>query len=112
MPVTRLVSINANGGSWTPIVATMAAHEVQIVEDGSVTAQGIAAQFKSDGFGTTDTYPPGQVIQLVGHGNDGAAGLPAQNAPGGFNYRAGDTYCQLRSATASGTVVRVVESET
>lgn len=106
MPKTRLVSLNANTGAWTPIAASIAAHGVEISEDGSVTPQGIEAQFATDNFATTDTYPPSATLQITGHGNDGAAGLPPQP------YRSGDVYCQLRSATATGTVVRVVESET
>lgn len=112
MPATRLINLNANTGAWTLILATMPAHGVQILEDGSAAPQGIAAQFPGDGYSTTDTYAPGQVIELAGHGLNGVLGLPAQNSPGHFNYRAGDAYCQLRSASASGTVVRVVESET
>jgi hypothetical protein len=111
MPRTRLIPINAATGAFTPVLATIPAASVQIVEDGSVSpAQGLAIQFPADGYATTDTYPPGQPIQLHARPT-GALGLPAQNASGAFNYRPADTYCQVRSATSTGTVIRVVESE-
>lgn len=111
MPFTRLIAINANSGAFTPILATMAAHSVQIVEDGSVNPQqGIALQFPGDGYATTDTYPAGQAVTIEARPT-GALGLPAQNGVGNFNSRPADAYCQARSATATGTTIRVIESE-
>lgn len=114
MPVTRLIALNANSGAYTQITATIPARTVEIVEDGSVPAQGLEAQFPGDGFGVTDTYAASVPIELTGAGRDGNLGLPVQNSANGagaFNYRAADVYCQLRSATATATTVRVVESE-
>lgn len=112
MPRTRLISINPSSGAFTPVLATIPAATVQIVEDGSVAAaQGLALQFPGDGYATTDTYPPGQAVQLTARPT-GTLGLPPQNSSGAFNFRPADPYCQVRSATATGTVIRVVESET
>ncbi|MGH9467915.1 MAG: hypothetical protein ACRD1Y_11230 [Terriglobales bacterium] len=105
MPAVRLIALNANSGSYTPITASIPARTVIIVEDGSVIRQGLQAQFPADGYAATTTYPSGDAIELEGAGHDGICGLPAQP------YRAADVYCQLRSATASATTVRVSESE-
>lgn len=107
MPKTRLIAIAGDGGAYTQIAATIPAGQVEIVEDGSVAGQGLAVQYPADGYATTDTYPAGQPIEITGHGQTGVLGYPAQ--PDG---RAADIYCQVRSATATGTTVRVVESET
>lgn len=113
MPVTRLIALNGSAGAFTAIPAAMAARAVQIVEDDSVAGQGLEAQFPGDGYTTTGTYAAGTPISIVGPGRDGLAGLPEQNAanPGAFNHRAADVYCKLRSATATATTVRVVETE-
>jgi hypothetical protein len=113
MPVTRLIALNGSAGAFTAIPAAMAARAVQIVEDDSVAGQGLEAQFPGDGYATTDTYAAGTPISIVGPGRDGLAGLPEQNAadPTAFNHRAADVYCKLRSATATATTVRVVETE-
>ncbi|MGH9475452.1 MAG: hypothetical protein ACRD1C_03865 [Terriglobales bacterium] len=114
MAVTRLIALNGNAGAFTQILASIPARSVQIVEDGSVAGQGLEVQFPADGYATTDTYATGIPITIEGAGHDGICGLPAQNAANGaaaFNYRAADVYCQARSATATATTVRVVESE-
>lgn len=113
MAKTRLIAVNGNAGAWTPIPASIPARTVQIVEDGSVAAQGLQVQFPADGYATTNTYGAGTPITMTGAGHDGILGLPAQNDsdPTGFNYRTADAYCQVRSATATATTVRVVESE-
>lgn len=111
MAKTRLIAVNANSGAFTPITATIAAQAVEIVEDGSVSPQqGLEVQFPADGYATTDTYPAGQTVELAA-GPTGALGFPGQNtgSPGAFNYHPADAYCQVRSATATGTTVRVVE---
>ena len=114
MAVTRLITVNNNAGAWTPIAANIPARSVQIVEDGSVTAQGLELQYPADGFTITSTVPGGTPVTISGPGKDGLAGLPEQNDsdPTGFNYRAADVYCQARSATATATTVLVVETET
>jgi hypothetical protein len=113
MPVTRLITLNGNGGTYTNIEATIPARAVQIVEDDSVAGQGLQAQFPGDGFATTATYAAGTPIGITGAGRDGICGLPEQNAadPAAFNHLAADVYCKLRSATATATTVRVVEAE-
>lgn len=114
MPVSRLISLNPNSGAFVPIAASIAARAVEVVEDGSVAAQGLEVQFPADDYTTTDQYGPGIAVELTGAGRDGLAGLPAQNSTNGvsaFNYRAADVYCQARSATATATKVRVWEME-
>ncbi|MGH9416855.1 MAG: hypothetical protein ACRD01_09530 [Terriglobales bacterium] len=114
MPATRLIALNGNGGAYTAISSLIACRSVQIVEDGSVAAQGLEIQYPFDGYATTNQVAGGVPVSITGAGKDGLAGLPAQNggAPGAFNYRPADVYCQARSATATATTVRVVETET
>lgn len=115
MPATRLIAVNGNGGAYTPIACSIACRAVQIVEDGSVAAQGLEIQYPSDGYATTNTVAGGTPVTIEGAGKDGLAGLPVQNGANGngaFNYRPADVYCQVRSATATATTVRVVETET
>ena len=108
MPVTRLINVNGDGGAFTAIVATIPSHTVQLVEDASVTGQGLQVQFPGDGYATTDTYPAGQPVELQGHGHDGLLGY---SAGGTSPAAAAATYCLVRSATANATTVRVVERE-
>lgn len=114
MPVTRIINLNNNAGAYTQIAATIPARSVQIVEDSAAPAQGLEVQYPQDGFVSTATYDGGTPIEVTGAGENGNCGLPAQNggAPGAFNHRAADVYLQARSATATATTVRVVESET
>ncbi|HUX68807.1 MAG TPA: hypothetical protein VMV31_15080 [Terriglobales bacterium] len=112
MPVTRLVNLNNNAGAYTQIAATIPARSVQIVEDSAAPSQGLEVQYPQDGFATTYAYDGGTPIEVTGAGENGNCGLPAQNSGGDFNYRAADVYLQARSATATATTVRVVESET
>ena len=114
MSVTRLIAVNSNSGAYVPVAATIPARSVEIVEDGSVAAQGLQAQFPGDGFAVTNSYGGGTPIEITGAGESGNCGLPAQNNANGaaaFNYRAADVYCQVRSATATATTIRVVETE-
>ncbi len=115
MPATRLIALNANTGAYTPIAATLPARSVQIVEDASVVGQGLEIRYPADNYATTNTVAAGTPVEITGAGHDGICGLPTQNAangPGAVNYRAADVYCQARSATATATTVRVVETET
>jgi len=115
MPVTRLIVLNGSDGPYVQIPAKIPARTVQIVEDGSVAGQGLTVQSPGDAYLVTNTYASGTPITIAGAGQDGTAGLPEQNAANGagaFNHRAADVYCQARSATATGTTVRVVETET
>lgn len=111
MPKTRLIAVNNNAGAYTVVPSTIPCHTVEIVEDGSVTAQGLEIQFPGDSYGTTDTYTPGQTVILTGHGQQGVLGYPEQGVNGQPSYRAADNYCQVRSATATATTIRVVEQD-
>lgn len=109
MSVTRLIAVNGNAGAWTSIAATIPAHSVQIVEDASAGGgQGLEVQFAADNFAVTDQYAAGQAVGITGPGYDGVLGY----GPGGkFDGSAADVYCKVRSATATATTVRVVETE-
>jgi hypothetical protein len=109
MPVTRLIAINGSGGAYTQIAATIAAKAAQIVEDGSVAPQGLLVQYPVDNFTATAEVPYGQEPVTV---KKPSGFLPIQNTSPDFNYRAADVYCQVKSATATATTVRVVEMET
>ena len=113
MPVTRIINLNNNAGAYTQVAATIPARSVQIVEDSAAPAQGLEVQYPQDGFAGTYTYDGGTPIAITGAGQNGDCGLPQQNSDAGaFNHRAADVYLQARSATATATTVRVVESET
>ena len=105
MPITRLISLNGNGGAFTSVPATIPARSVELAEDGSVAAQGLQLRYPGDGFAVTNTVPPGAAVSLTGAGRDGILGLPAQT------NRPADVYCQARSATATATTLRVLETE-
>lgn len=114
MQAVRVIAVNGSSGAFVAIPASIPARSVTIVEDGASAGQGLAVQFPQDGYTATATYGAGVPIEIEGAGHDGICGLPAQNAANGttaFNYRAADVYCQVRSATATATNVRVVESE-
>lgn len=165
MPKVQLVVLNGSGGAFTAISSTMPARRVEIMEDDSVTAQGLAAKFPSDNFTQAYDYASGSQPIILGDvvANQDNAGMvlgypaqpPAQPAaynggttyqPGNTvlyadansvtrsytclvantvgiapgvnanwtitpNWRAADTYVQLRSMTATPTTVRIVEFE-
>jgi hypothetical protein len=111
MPVTRLVAINGSGGAYTQILATIAAAAAVIVEDGSVAPQGLQVQYPVDGFTATANIPIGQEPLTVEKPSGFLPGQNTANGAGAFNYRAADVYCQVKSATATATTVRVVEME-
>ncbi len=112
MPRTSLIHIPAANSVPVAIVSSLPARRVEIIEDGSVPPQGLIAQFPGDNFSVNDNIPYAtQPISLSGAGHEGLAGLPQQGAPGSFNFRPADTYCQLTSATNTATLVRVLELE-
>jgi hypothetical protein len=116
----RLVAINGNGGAFTVIRATTLCRRVEIIEDFSANAgvgQGIQYQVPNDGttagFTTTLSVAPQTepiILQdtvaeargrgaFIGNGPDASGGyaLPATQI------------VNLRSASATGTVVRISE---
>ena len=116
MSHTRLININGSAGAFVPVSATQVTRYVEIIEDGSVTAQGIQVQF-ADGQTPPFTQirtvlPPAQPFKLgtpvpFGHGYGLVIGTPPDNS-GGYSIPA-TLLCNLRSATATGTTVAFTE---
>lgn len=104
-----LISLTA--GVWTPVPATRFSRRVEIAEDGSATAVGIALKFPEDNFTQQYDYPVGQQPVVLGNaiaqgrGVGPILGWPAQS---GANARAADNYC-LASAMSATTKIRVTE---
>lgn len=112
MPKTSLVHIPAAGSVPVVLISAIPARRIEIIEDGSVAPQGLIVQFPADNFAVNDNFPySAQPIELQGAGHDGILGLPQQGAPGAANFRPADTYCQLTSASATATTVRLLELE-
>lgn len=116
---TRLINLNANSGAYTPVYATQVTRRVEIIEDGSANAgvgQGIIYQF-DDGsttpFTTAYTILPQTEPLVLGdpipenHGYGLVIGKPAESS-GGYELPA-TLLCNLKSASATPTTVRVTE---
>jgi hypothetical protein len=119
MAHTRLLSLNGSGGAFTAVSATTVTRRVEIIEDGSANSgvgQGLSYQF-NDGSATpfTTIYtiePQSEPIVLGSPIPQGAGfglviGTPADNS-GGYALAA-TLLINLRSASATATVVRVTE---
>ncbi len=116
---TRLIPINGSGGAFTPVYATMVTRRVEVVEDFSANGgvgQGIAYHIddsQTPPFTTVYEIAPqseplilGEPIpQETGYGR--VIGTPPDNS-GGYAIAA-TLLCNLRSATATSTTVRVTE---
>ncbi len=112
MPKSSLIHVPAAGFVPVALTSGIPARRVEIMEDGSVAPQGLIVQLPADNFAVNDAYPySAQPIELKGPGRDGTLGLPQQGQPGAANFRPADTYCQLTSATATPTLVRLLELE-
>jgi len=118
MPKTTLVTLNGNAGAFTSINSTIPARRVEIVEDQSVSPQGLIYQLPDDNF--TNSYQvavPGspdapQIIlgnkESQGRGQGPILGLP-QQTPGGQTIPA-TTYIKVKSAgVGGGNKIRVTE---
>jgi hypothetical protein len=120
MPATRLIAINNSGGALTTINVSIPCRRMEIVEDASANAgakQGLIFQWLLDGFANTYQAAAGDeplVIQnsmTQGRGQGPLLGLPQQNTPGAFNFRAADPVIKVKSSSANPTTVRVTEFE-
>jgi hypothetical protein len=119
MAHTRLITLNGNAGTFTPIHATQVTRRVEVIEDGGAnagTAQGLIYQF-DDGsptpFATYYQIEPQSEPLVLGAPipQHTGYGLVLGNGPdnsGGYSIPA-TLLLNLKSATASGTVVRVTE---
>lgn len=112
-PVNRLVAVNGSGGAFVSILASIPCRRMEIIEDDSVTAQGLDYQLPNDNFATTfDVTAAHEPIVLgnvvaAGHGAGPVLGYPAQRTAG--ESIAADTVIKLRSKTVTATTVRVTE---
>jgi hypothetical protein len=119
MAHTRLITINGSTGAFTPVLATQVTRRVEVIEDGSAnggTGQGLIYQF-DDGSAapfaaiyqiepTDEPLVLGSPIpQNTGYGL--VLGHGPQNS-GGYSIPA-TLLLNLKSATGSGTTVRVTE---
>ncbi|MFL6427884.1 MAG: hypothetical protein ACJ71S_06540 [Acidobacteriaceae bacterium] len=116
---TTLYNINGSGGAFTAIRATKITRRVEIVEDGSANAgvaQGLSYQF-DDGqtppFTTIYQLPGAQEPLILGEpipqaGGYGSVIGKGPQTSGGYSEVA-TLLCNLRSLSATATVVRVTE---
>jgi hypothetical protein len=118
MARTRLIAINGNAGAFTPVFCTQVTRRVDVIEDGSVTAQGIQYQFADEDtpqYTTVYTIlPAAEPLEFGtpvpwGKGYGLVFGTPPDNS-GGYSIPATLLF-NLRSATATGTTVRVTEHD-
>lgn len=119
MAKTRLINLNGSGGAFVPVSATQVTRYVEVIEDGSANAgvgQGLQVQF-NDGSTTpfTTTYtiePVSEPFKLgtpvpFGAGYGLVIGTPPDNS-GGYAIAA-TLLCNLRSASATATIVKFTE---
>ena len=121
MPTTRLITMNASGGAFTSILATVPARRVEIREDEGTAPQGLIYQKPDDNFANNYTVgTPGSPDQpqivlgntvAFGSGRGPLVGLPQQGSGGAFNFRAADIYIKIQSKGAGGQKIRVIEFE-
>lgn len=113
--------MNAAGGAFTAIPATIPCRYVEIREDESVTPQGLIYQrpnldrtFSVTEQVGTPSSPDGAQIILgnklaAGNSKTALLGIPAQNS-GGSSIPA-TTILQVKSVGAGGNKIRVIEHE-
>lgn len=106
---TRLVAF-AGGLGFVNITASIPAHEMTVVEDGTPSNE-LEASFPQDSYVEVKSYPVGAVIKRVGGGREGIIGKPAgyvaSNTPA-----TGDTCLKVRTKGGAATNFRVEEFET
>jgi hypothetical protein len=92
--VERKVAINATGGGFTDILATIQCRRMEIVEDDSVANQGLAYKDFRDNFTATKTVAAGKEPIVLGnvlaHGNNAGPilGRPAGSSGGSADWTA------------------------
>lgn len=115
MPRMRDIAINANGGAYTDIFATISCTRIEFVEDEATPPQGLQFKAFTDGFTNVQTVSPGsEPVQLPNmHWKSERGpliGLPAQGQVGAFNYVPATKLLSVVSA-AGATTLRVIEYE-
>ena len=123
MAARQLINVNGSGGAFVNVPASIFSLYVEIQEDGSVAGQGLDVKYPSDNFTAVYDYPAAaQPIKLGVPLNTGAPGhapmlgkpsrtVPVPKSDGTYSNttEAATVYCQVRSKTATATVIRVDE---
>lgn len=112
----RQIVLNAQGGAFVNILATLNTSKFDGMEDEAATTQGLQCYSLMDNFVTLNTFSFGsEPIQVPSYTAwdhfRKLLGLPAQNSVGAFNYRAADKLLSATSDGASGTTLRFTEYE-
>jgi hypothetical protein len=112
----RLISLNNNAGAFVSIAATGPTRQLSMMEDESVTTQGLQVQTILDNFAATYVFSFGSEPVLIPdterYPNSGPVlGLNVQGVSGAFNFRAADTLVKARSNGGSGTTLRFIEND-
>ena len=116
MPALRQIALNGTGGAVVNVLATVPSRLIEVMEDESVSTEGLQVSSVLDNFATVNTFSFGSEPVTIPNQFHYEAlgrllGMGAQGVVGAFNYRAADKILQLRSATATTTLVRVLENE-
>lgn len=117
---SQLVNVNGSGSGYVSLTPPILCRRVTVVEDASVTPQGLTWQQIDDGYTATYTVgvpasPDEPQIDYVhpsmqGSGAAIVVGAPEQNLANGtsaFNYQAAIVPLKVRSKTATTTKVLV-----
>lgn len=112
----RLISLNASSGAFVSITATGPTRQCSMMEDESVTTQGLQVQTLLDNFANTYTFSfgsePIQIPDNVRYPIVGPIlGMNVQNGSGNWNSRPADTLVKARSNGASTTTLRFIEND-
>lgn len=112
----RLISLNNNAGAFVSISATGPTRQLSLMEDESVSTQGLQVQTVLDNFANTYVFsfpsepiliPDTERYPMYGP----ILGLNAQGVAGAFNFRAADTLVKARSNGNAGTTLRFIEND-
>lgn len=121
MPKTTLYTMNASGGAFTAIPATIPCRYVEVREDESVAPQGLIYQRPNldrsfsvtETVGTPSSPDAAQIIltnkEASGNAQSALIGMPAYNSGG--SAISATTILQIKSKGAGANVIRVTEHE-
>lgn len=115
MPNVRLIPLNASGGAFVTINASIPCRRVELMEDEATTPQGLIYQSVMDNFVTTNTVGPstepvilGNVI-AIGNAKGPVLGYPVYSSGG--SSIAATPLVKVKSGGAAVTTLRVTEYE-
>lgn len=112
---SRLIAVNATGGSVVSILATGPTCSIEAREDDAAAATGIVYQSAEDAFVSSNTLAstsePLQIPNISRYPMHGPMlGVNAQNSSGAFNYRPADTLLKVISKSTA-TTLRFIEND-